>query len=239
MTIKIWIIIVKKVDIFQKGQEGTKWLLYIFSFKKSQIIKVWLPVQGTVPKGRLGLCVRKFASVLVTSQCLYKFILARALVTSQCRGRENWRRFRYAASRIPFTVFQWGQSGRRAIYHHSRTTHGRCHTVQMYFVKKSAVHRDHRAVLRMHGTLVKFTVHNSTWYGIQYTQYAVHRQCTQYSYVYCGRCVCREYRTLYMMQLRCTCTQYRHSTEHSIHSTPYTVHSTQYTATMKVHTVHS
>ena len=35
-------------------------------------------------QGRRGPCVRKFASVLVTSQCLYEFMTA--LVTSQCRS---------------------------------------------------------------------------------------------------------------------------------------------------------
>ena len=37
------------------------------------------------------------ASVPVKSHCLYKFRLARALVTSQCLGCENWRRFLCAA----------------------------------------------------------------------------------------------------------------------------------------------
>ena len=47
-----------------------------------------------------GFCIWKFASVLVTSQCLYKFRLARALVTSQGLFYENWRRFRHAASQL-------------------------------------------------------------------------------------------------------------------------------------------
>ena len=49
-------------------------------------------------QGGRGDRLRKFASVLVTSQCLFNFRLARALVTSQDLGCGHWRRFPCAAS---------------------------------------------------------------------------------------------------------------------------------------------
>ena len=48
-------------------------------------------------QGCMGYCDRTFASVLLTSQCLWKCRLPNALKTSQCLFREDCRRFRCAA----------------------------------------------------------------------------------------------------------------------------------------------
>ena len=57
------------------------------------------------PQRLYGFLCKKFASIRVTSQCLYKFRLPRALVTSQCLFCDKCRRFRCAAFLIYVPAF--------------------------------------------------------------------------------------------------------------------------------------